>query len=144
MTNNTASNNLQDFRAHTKFKLSALWTSTMFLYVYGDFFSLFVPGHIQKLMDGKSGMGTTTPLAILGFAVLMTIPSLMIVLSLALPANINRWANIIFGILFTLIMALILATSLREWWIFYSYLAAVEIALTSTVTYLAWKWERLE
>jgi len=132
----------EEYTPPTKLKLSALWTSTMFLYVYGDFFSLFVPGKIQSLMDGKSGVGTTTPFAILGFAVLMTIPSLMIFLSLALPANINRWANIIFGLFFTLIMALILATSLREWWMFYAYLAMVEISLTSTIVWFAWKWER--
>jgi hypothetical protein len=141
---NALQKHLEDINVHVKFKLAALWTSTMFLYVYGDFFSLFVPGHIQKLMDGKSGVGTTTPFAILGFAVMMTIPSLMIFLSLTLPSNINRWANIISGFLFTLIMALILASSLREWWIFYSYLAVVEIALTSIIVWFAWKWKRQE
>ncbi len=116
----------------------------MFCYVYGDFFSLFIPGHIQHLIEGKSGVGATTPLSLVAFALLMTIPSVMIFLSLVLAPHINRWANIGTGVLFTLIMALILVTSLSEWRLFYTYLAFVEILLTSAVVWYAWKWPHQE
>jgi hypothetical protein len=38
----------------------------------------------------------------LGMAVLMVIPIIMVVLSLLLPYNVNRWANIIVPIFFFL------------------------------------------
>jgi hypothetical protein len=133
---------LENYTPPTKLKLSALWTSTMFCYVYGDFFSLYVPKKIERIMEGQSGVGDTTPLALLSFALLMTIPSVMITLSLMLKPALNRWLNISMGVFFTLIMALILVTSFaKEWMMFYSYLAAVEIVLTSAIVWVAWKWQ---
>lgn len=79
---------------------------------------------------------------LLMFAVLMTLPSVMVFLSLALKAKANRRLNIGFGILFTAVMMLVGATSIGEWKIFYTYLATVEIILTSTVVWLAWRWQK--
>lgn len=133
----------ENYTVPTKLKLSALWISTMFCYVYGDFFSLYVPNKINKIMQGHSGMGETTPLALLSFAVLMTIPALMITLSLLVKPAINRWLNIIMGSIYTLIMALILVSSISiEWQMFYSYYAAVEILLTGSVVWIAWTWRK--
>jgi len=114
----------------------------MFCYVYGDFFGLFVPNRIQHLMDGESGVGATTPLKLLFFAIMMTWPSVMIFLSLALGAKINRWLNIILGLFYTAIMVLVGATSIEEWMIFYVYFAAIEIILTLLIVWHAWRWQR--
>lgn len=133
-------NKLEDFGINIKIKLSALWIAVMFCYVYGDYFILFVPGHIKDMMDGNSGVGNTSPVSILSFALMMTFPILMIVLSLVLKPQINRWANISVGIIFTLIMALIVFTSKGKWMLFYIYLGCVEIILTSLIVWLAWKW----
>ncbi|MFC0181166.1 hypothetical protein SAMN04515674_12021 [Pseudarcicella hirudinis] len=133
-------NKLEDFGINIKIKLSALWIAVMFCYVYGDYFILFVPGHIKDMMDGNSGVGNTSPVSILSFALMMTFPILMIVLSLVLTPQINRWANISVGIIFTLIMALIVFTSKGKWMLFYIYLGCVEIILTSLIVWLAWKW----
>ncbi len=127
----------------TKLKLAALWTSTMFFYVYGDYFSLYLPNHIQHLMEGKTPMGATSPVILLSFSLLMAIPSLMISLSVFLKPKINRIANITAGIIFTLIMLLIFVTSVADAWLmFYSFYAAVESVLTLVIVRLAWKWER--
>jgi hypothetical protein len=138
----TKTNVPEDFQVNIKIKLSALWVAVMFCYVYGDYFILFVPGHIKNLMDGNSGVGTTTPLSLLGFAVLMTLPIIMIFLSVMLKAKISRWANISVGIFFTLVMTLIVVTSKGQWMLFYIYLGLVEIILTSTIVWLAWKWPK--
>lgn len=142
LSNQTKKNKLADFKINIKLKLSALWVAVMFCYVYGDFFSLFVPGRLQGLMNGSSGVGKTTPLSLLSFALMMTIPSLMIFLSLVIKPQINRWTNLVIGVLFTLIMALILTQSFNEWNIFYVYLACVEIILTSSIVWLALNWPR--
>ena len=75
-------NQLEDFKINVKFKLSALWTAVMFCYIYGDYFSLYVPGQIEDFMNGKTLL--TSPLKLLAASVLMTIPPLMIFLSLTL------------------------------------------------------------
>jgi hypothetical protein len=136
------SNNLEDIKINIKLKLSALWTSTMFCYVYGDIFKLFVPDQLQNLLNGNSGVGPTTASSLLSFAVMMTVPSLMIILSLVLKPTISRWVNISVGIIFTLIMALILVTTKSSWMLFYRYFALVEIILTGSIVWLAWKWPK--
>jgi hypothetical protein len=134
---------LFDPKINIKLKLAGLWTSVMFCYVYGDIFSFFLPTRLQNLMNGQSGVGATTPSGLIVFAVLMTLPSLMIFLSLALKAKINRWLNIILGAFFTAVMILIGATTISEWMMFYTFLAAVEILLTSLIVWNAWRWERV-
>lgn len=135
-------NPLQDFKVPVKLKLSALWASVMFCYIYCDYFTLFMPGHIQSLMDGQSGVGQTTPVKLLLFAVMMSIPSTMVFLTLALKPVASRWANFSFGIVYTIIMVLIVTTSTGEWLMFYTYMGVVEIILTLAIVWNAWKWPR--
>ncbi len=132
----------EDFKIDVKFKLSALWTAVMFCYIYGDYFTLFIPGRIKNLMNGNAGVGATTPLKLLMFAVLMTLPSVMIFLSLILKPAINRLFNIIVGIFFTLVMILIVGMSIETWMIFYCYLGLMEILLTSLIIWFAWQWPK--
>lgn len=133
-------NTLEDLKVNIKLKLAALWTSLMFCYVYGDFFSLFVPGRIQRLIDGESGAGETTPVMLLLYAVLLALPALMIFFSVTLKARLNRLLNIIMGVFFTLVMILVVLTSLSEWMIFYTFLGVIEIILTCTIVWQAIKW----
>lgn len=134
----------EDIKINIKIKLAALWTSLMFCYVYGDFFSLFVPGRIQHLMDGNSGAGETTPITLLLYAALLSLPALMILLSVILKARPNRILNITLGIFYTLVMIMVVITSLGEWMIFYTFLGVVEIILTCTIVWQAIKWPTLK
>jgi hypothetical protein len=125
-------------KVNTNIKLSLLWVGVMCCYVYGDFFSLFVPGRLQNMIDTDAILDN--PLKLFAASVLMTIPSLMIPFSVLLNRSISRWLNIIFGIIFTGIMLLIAFTSSGAWWLFYIYLAIVESILTACIAWLAWKW----
>lgn len=133
---------LQDFKVPVKLRLSGLWASVMFCYIYCDFFTLFVPGHIQSLMDGESGVGATTPVKLLLFALMMSIPSAMVFLALALKPVPSRWTNFTLGICYTVIMVLIVTTSTGEWLLFYTYMGIVEIILTLIIVWQAWNWPR--
>lgn len=120
-------------------KLSALWASTMFLYLYGDYFGLYKPGTLQSMLDGLMGpLGPTTQGILVGTALMMAIPSVMVILALVLPVRVNRVANIALGLLYT---AIILATMPGAWH-FYLMLGVVEAALTLAVAWTAWKWPR--
>jgi hypothetical protein len=133
---------LQDFHVNVKFKLAALWTSVMFCYIYGDYFNLYPPGQVEDFLKGQTMLDN--PIKLFAASVLMTIPSVMIFLSLALKPNVNRWLNIIIGIIFTGIMAVIAVTSRGEWVLFYVYLAVVEVVITSLVVWQAWNWPKQE
>jgi hypothetical protein len=130
---------LEDPKINVKLKLAGLWTSTMFLYVYGDFFGLFQPGEVQKLYDGKiPGMGPSTQGLVLFCAIAVATPALMIVLSLVMKPVLNRWVNIVLGLVYTLFM---LVTMPGAWW-FYLFLGVVEIVLTLAIVWVAWTWPR--
>ncbi len=131
---------LDDIKIHVKFKISALWASVMFCYIYGDYFGLFVPGALQRMLEGKMGpLGPTTQAVLLGTSVMMAIPSIMVFLSLALKPNLNRWLNIVLGTAYTVIILITM------WdWAFYVFLGVVEVALTASVARYAWMWPERE
>ena len=130
---------LVDTKIDIKFKLSALWASLMFCYVYGDFFGLFKPGRLQHMLDGQMGpLGQTTQGVLVGTAALMAIPSLMVALTLILKPGAGRWTNIVFGTLYTAIMLITMPGS----WAFYLFLGVIEVLLTATIVWQAWKWPR--
>ena len=131
---------LKDYEIHIKLKLSALWISVMFCYLYGDYFELYVPGKVSGLIDGNNPLNS--PLWLFLASLLMVIPALMTFLALVLKPTINKWLNISLGILFTVIMVVIAVFSLTPWKIFYVFLAVVEIILTSTIVLNAFKWPR--
>ncbi|NQU49736.1 MAG: hypothetical protein HQ519_13880 [Planctomycetes bacterium] len=137
-----AGSQLSDITVHTKLKLSALWASTMFCYIYCDYFELYVPGKLDGMLQGEMGpLGPVTQGVLIGTSILMAIPSLMVFLSVALPARSNRVLNIVFGVFFTLVMALLTYTS--DWY-FYKFFAAIETVLTASVVWYAWKWPKAE
>ena len=132
---------MTDIKIHIKFQLAALWTSVMFLYIYADYFQLYQPGALQAMLAGKMapfGMVTQTVLA--GISTMMIVPSLMVFLSIALKPAVNRWLNIVFGIVYTLI---ILAT-LPGSWAFYDIYGIIEIVLTLLIVVLAWRWPKAD
>ena len=96
----------QDITVPVRFKLFALWVSVLFFYIYGDYFELYQPGKLQQMLAGRMPLGAISQGVLLGMSAVMCIPSLMPFLSLVLSAGINRWVNIVFGALYTVIMIL--------------------------------------
>ena len=43
---------LEDIKVPVRYKLSAMWASVMFCYIYVDYFELYVPGKLQGMLDG--------------------------------------------------------------------------------------------
>src|SRR4051812_47467766 len=132
------SNRLEKLRAPVELKLSTLWAAAMFCYVYGDFFGLFVPGNLARMNAGHMGPMSATLAVLLGGAVMMAVPSLMVFLALVMPPAINRWANIALGLAYT---AILLAT-MPGMPPFYLFLGATEIMLTLAIAAHAWRWPR--
>lgn len=131
---------LTDRPVDVKLKLAALWAATMSCYIYCDYFALYIPGKLQSILDGSMGpLGKVSQDVLLGTAVMMAIPSLMIFLSVALPARANRVLNLVVGSLYTALLALLAWTA---GWNFYKFFAALEAILTATAVRHAWRWPR--
>ncbi len=129
---------LEDTKINVKIKLSALWASVMFCYIYADYFGLFVPGALQSMLNGQMRpLGATTQAVLLGTSLMLAIPSVMIFLSVALPPKLNRSLNIAVGAFYT---GIILITMWS--WAFFIFYGVIEISLTSLVVYYALKWPR--
>ena len=131
----TPQTGLEEIRV--KMKLAALWASMMFFYSYVDYFGLHVPGHLQNILAGKVFVFEITQLFLLTALVLTTIPALMISLSVALPAKVNRWTNIIVAALWIPYTLFNLA---GEFWMHLVYGAVVEVVLLLLIIRYAWKW----
>jgi hypothetical protein len=129
---------VEDVKIPVQIKLAALWTSVMFCYIYADYFGLYVPGKLQGMLRGKMGpLGAVTQGVLLGTSVMMAIPAVMIFLSVALKRGWNRWLNIVFGVVFTVIILITM------WdWQFYVFYGVIEVALTGLVVWYAWRWPR--
>ncbi|MEO9872180.1 DUF6326 family protein [Maribacter dokdonensis] len=131
---------LENPKLNIKIKLSALWTSVVFCYLYGDYFELYVPEKVDSLITGVNVLDSPTKLLIA--SIILAIPSLMIALSILLNPKVNRFLNVFFGIVFTLMMVFIGTNSLTPWYSFYVFFAFLESVITFSIVFLAWNWPK--
>ena len=136
----TTASALEDVRVPTRYKLSAIWTSVMFCYIYADYFELYVPGKLQGMLAGQMApLGPVTQSVLLGTATMLALPSLMILLSVALQAPVTRWLNVVVGTVYTAIQIAVVA---KSGWSFYIALGVLEATLTALIVWTAWRWPR--
>ncbi len=140
-TQKTPQNELKDIKVDLKLKLAALWASFMFLYVYVDYFHLYMPGSIEEILAGNVFIFDISYVFLLLAMTFVIIPTLMIFLSVALPAKVNRLMNIIVAILYIPYMLFNLA---GEAWAHMYFAAAVEVLLLCLIIRYAWKWSCIE
>jgi hypothetical protein len=131
---------LEDFKINLKIKLASLWASVTFLYLYGDYFELYIPGKTAGLIDGNSLLNSPAKLFLA--SLLLAIPAVMVCFSILAKPLINKWLNIIFGLFFTAIMLLIAVTSISKWRTFYVFYAILESVLTSVIVWKAFNWPK--
>ncbi len=71
----------------------------------------------------------------------MIVPSLMPFLALVLPVRLNRWLNIIFGVVYSLIMIAVIV-AFKGGWYFYIMYGVIEVILTLLIVWYAWTWPK--
>jgi Family of unknown function (DUF6326) len=139
--NMNSQNALEDIKVSVNLKLAALWMSTMFLIIYLDYFALYMPGTIENILKGRVFVFDINQAFLLAALTMVTIPALMIFLSVALPAKVNRWTNIIIA---AVNIPLILFNLAGEAWMHMVFGAVVEVVLLCLIIRYAWKWPRVE
>ena len=132
---------LEEFKINIRLKLSALWIAVMFCYIYGDYFELYVPGKVVELLNGQNMIDS--PMKLFLITVILTIPSLMIFLSLMLKPGLTKWLNIGVGIFFTLFTLLVGIASISQWRVFYVFLSFLESIITLIIVWQAWNWGKI-
>lgn len=142
VTNKGTTRVLEDVRINVKIKLSALWVALMFCYTYADILGFYAPGNIEELISGEIAGIQMTQGMLLGSAVLMGIPSVMIFLSLTLKAKANRLANVIAGVVYLAVLAGTFLTGRNP--AYYLFYATVKAVLLGLIVWSAWKWPQME
>ncbi|QOI98397.1 MAG: hypothetical protein HRU69_13240 [Flammeovirgaceae bacterium] len=132
---------LEDSTVSVKLKLAALWSGFMFLYLYVDYFALYMPGKLEDILQGKVYVFNITQGFILAALVSVTIPALLIFLSVALPAKVNRPVNISIAVLYIPYSLFNLA---GEVWAHMVFGAVAETVLLGFIIRYAWKWPSVE
>ena len=133
------SQHFEDLIVNVKIKLSALWIVLMFLYVYVDILGFYKPGTVENILAGVVWEFEISQVWASSALILMTIPIIMIALSLILTPAINRWVNLVVAALYIVISA---GNAVGESWIFMWYGAAVEVAILVLIIWYAWTWPK--
>lgn len=132
---------LEDFKINIRIKLSALWTSVMFCYIYGDYFELYVPKKVDALLSGQNNLDN--PYKLFTATIILTVPALMIFLSLILSPKLVKWLNVGIGIFFTLFTLLVGISSISEWRMFYLFLSILESIITLIIVWQSLNWKKI-
>lgn len=122
----------------TKVLLSTLWIVVMINMLKADVLSLYIPGTVDRLVNGVGE--TAIPLLMLFFgAVPMEVAIVMIVLSHVLKYAVNRWVNIIVGMVIVAYVWVGAASYPH-----YTFIATVETICLLLIIWNAWKWSNRE
>lgn len=133
---------LDDVKVNVRIKLSALWITLMLFYIYADILGFYTPGNIESVVAGEIGGVQITEGFLFVMAIWMAIPSVMVFLSLTLKASVNRWVNILVGILS--IVALAATFFVGEFSARYTFQAILEAVLIASIVWQAWRWPKKE
>lgn len=128
----------RDYWINPRLKIAALWTSVLFIFAYVDLFGLYRSDVRADLEAGKIAVFTIGQAYLLGVMVYVTLPSLMLFLTLVLPAKVTRVANIVVAVLY----AVTIAGSAVGEWNYFILGSLTEAVLLVAIAYFAWTWPK--
>jgi hypothetical protein len=117
-----------------KIILSASWVAVMLTYLLGDVLRIYA----GDFKSGEIGGKRVTQNLLLGIAILMVIPIVMVFLSLTLSYPLNRWSNIIAAIIFLGFNLLGLPTYRSS---YDRFLIVVGLGFNALTIWYAWQWQ---
>jgi hypothetical protein len=121
-----------------KILLSTLWIFAILNYLYCDIMGLMDVNLLRQYLTGTVNGMEMNENILLAAAILLEIPIAMVLLSRILNYKANRWANIIAGIIMTLVQtATLFASAPTKYYLFCS---IIEITTTIVIVWLALKW----
>jgi hypothetical protein len=126
----------------TREKLQLLWVFLFLNFIFCDVFTLFHGPTLNQLLTGSvDGIPMSEP-ALLGFAVLMELGMVMVLVSRLARFGLARWGNVIVGTLLIAVQTLTVLTP--DVTLHYVFFSAVEIAALLGIVITAWHWRAAE
>lgn len=123
-------------------RLAAAWASFMFLYVYVDVLNFYKPGVVDGILDGLMWRFDVSATLLTVVLVSVSIPAMMVALSVTLPARVNRTVNLVVASLLIPYTVFNAAGTTWEWAGFYGISIGLELLLLAFVLRSAWTWPR--
>ncbi|WP_281283419.1 DUF6326 family protein [Modestobacter excelsi] len=123
-------------------ELAAAWTSCMFLYIYVDYFHLYKPGVVDDILAGTVFTFDISPTILTVMLASVAIPALMVMLSMTLPARVNRATNLVVASLYIPYSMYNAAGESWDWAFFYGLSIGLEVLLLAFILRSAWTWPR--
>lgn len=142
LENPPSQSTLEDLRMPVQAKLAAAWSSFMFLYIYVDYLALYKPGVVDDILAGIVHEFDTGPTFVALALTLMAIPILMILLSVTLPARVNRTINLVVATLYIPVSIFNAAGESLSYFYFYGLSIGLEVLLLAFILRSAWTWPR--
>ena len=124
-------------------KLAAAWASLMFLVIYIDYFHLFQPGEIDEIRDGQIFAFDISATLMTTFFAIIAVPALMVMLSMTLPARVNRITNLVVASLEIPLCAFNADAASTDWALYYAVTIGVEVLILIFILRSAWTWPRV-
>lgn len=121
-----------------KATLSTLWIFVLLNIIFRDIHQLFKPGFLEEMMTGTVNGVTITEEFMLIAGILLEIPIVMVLLSRVLKYRVNRWANIIAGVL---TIVFIIANGVSD--LDDIFFITIQIVGLLVIIWYAWKWPKL-
>ncbi|HSP46722.1 MAG TPA: DUF6326 family protein [Clostridiaceae bacterium] len=118
-----------------RIRLSMFWVALMLTYLLGDVLRIFAEEFRNKEMQDMKEK--TKQKLYLGIAVFMSLPILMVVLSMTLDNPLNRWLNIILSAVFFLFNLFGLPTYKSA---YDRFLIVVGLVINVVTAWQAWQW----
>ncbi len=86
-----------------RIKICVLWLFSVLIGLMTTLIGLFEPGVIEQVMAGQLEGQNLGPEVLLVLTLFLLIPLVMAFLTLILKSTVNRWANIVVGIVFVVL-----------------------------------------
>lgn len=128
-----------DWDGNHKHLLPLLWTFLTVNYIFCDVFTLHLAKYLEAFLSGDVGGMQITEEFLLVFAFIMQIPMIMIPLSRLLSYKLNKYANIIAGIITTGVQTYTVFMGGTLHYMFFSFF---EISTGLLIIYLAITWKQ--
>jgi len=126
-----------------KIKISVLWLFPLVAFLASAVLMFLEPGVVEQIIAGEvEGKKLGTELLLAGAIIDVLGPLTMAFLSLTLKDSINRWANILVGMLYAVLEFITLLETLAHPEGYSILLLIAAVVAPVLIVWYAWKWPR--
>lgn len=125
-----------------KLKLAMLWLFTGMTYVAYFLLMIILPGAIEQMLAGEIPE-LQSPEVLLIVTLIFLILFIMPFLTLTLKDSINRWVNIIIGVIYVVLeLGALIDIFTHTPYAHLIIMTGLKIVATALIAWYAWKWPR--